>query len=130
MAKHNEIGTIGEGIAREFLESKGYFIKDKNYRRKYGEIDIVALDSKRVWCFIEVKSVSHEMGERGVPYETYRPEENVHPQKVKRLLRVIEEYLVSHEIDGEWQFDVLAVHLDTEKKTAKVRHLRDIILGS
>lgn len=130
MAKHNEIGLLGEAVAVEYLEKKGFSVKDKNYRKFYGEIDIVSKDSFGVLHFVEVKTVSRAIEEFDVPYETYRPEENVHPQKIKRLLRVIEEYLVSHEIDSEWQFDVIVVYLDTEKKMAKVKHLKDIILGS
>lgn len=130
MAKHNEIGALGEKIAGEFLVSKGFKIIERNYRKPYGEIDLIVQKEPNNYRFIEVKSVSREIGESGVPYETYRAEENVHPQKIRRLLRVIEEYLVSHGTVTEWQFDVLAVYIDTDKKIAKVRHLENIVLGS
>ena len=127
MAKHNEIGKIGEDIACDFLVSKGLKIVDRNFRRPYGEIDIVARETSGKYRFIEVKSVSYETG-RGMG--AYRPEENVHPQKVKRLLKVIETYIVLKNIDHEWQFDVAVVSVDQKSKTAKVKYLEDIILGS
>lgn len=137
MAKHNELGKIGEDIASDFLTNKGFKIITRNYRKPYGEIDIVVKDQIGVLRFIEVKSVSWETGGASSPsvsYETdmgsYRPEENVHPMKIKRLLRVIEEYLVAKDIEGDWQFDVVAVYVDSRTKTAKVRHIENIVLGS
>ncbi|MES2014819.1 MAG: YraN family protein [Patescibacteria group bacterium] len=132
MAKHNEVGALGEKVAGEFFERKGFKVISRNYRKPYGEIDLVIEKSNKI-CFVEVKTVSWETGkdrEFGVSHETHRPEDNVHPMKIKRLLRVIEAYLVSHEIDSEWQFDIVAVYLDQKTKIAKVRHLENIILGS
>jgi putative endonuclease len=133
MAKHNEIGRIGEDVAADFLRQKGFKIVLRNFRKPYGEIDIIARDPGNSLRFIEVKSVSWETegSEPGsVSHGTIRPEENVHPAKIKSLMRVIEAYLVSHETRGAWQFDVLAVFLDTKHKKARVRHLENVVLGS
>jgi len=133
MAKHNEIGRIGEDVAVDFLRQKGFRIVLRNFRKPYGEIDIIALDPEGRLRFVEVKSVSYETGRAGgqsVSHETFRPEENVHSAKVKSLIRVIGAYLVSHETDAEWQFDVMAVFLDTTAKKAKIRHLKNVVLGS
>ncbi len=121
MAKHNEIGAIGETVAAEFLEGKGHTIKDRNFRRPYGELDIVSIDSQGKFHFVEVKSVSWET--------QHNPEENVHPMKVQRLLRTIQAYLSYKNVEGEWQFDVMAVYLDTAKKRARVRCLEDVVLS-
>ncbi len=129
MAKHNEIGSLGEKVACEFLESKGHRVVTTNYRKKYGEVDIITL-RKGIVHFVEVKSVSHGTEHGSGGEGSFRPEENVHPQKVKRLLRTIESYLLENNIDSEWQFDVVAVYLDEKTKTAKIRFLEDVILGS
>jgi putative endonuclease len=129
MAKHNEIGTIGEKVAEEFLIGKGHKILARNYRKSYGELDIVSEILGAVH-FVEVKSVSHETPKAGNAGDHFRPEENVHPQKIKRLLRTIESYILEKGIEGEWQFDVVAVYLDEKTKTAKVRFLENIVLGS
>ncbi len=133
MAKHNEIGVIGEDIAVDFLRQKGYRVVSRNFRKPYGEIDIIAFGSDGVLRFIEVKSVSWETRRTPsgtVPHETPRPEENVHPNKIKRLIRVIESYLISRETDSEWEFDVIAVFVNRETKEAKVRHMKNVILGA
>lgn len=132
MAKHNEIGKLGEDIACDFLIDKGFTIIARNYRKPYGEIDIVAREMPLIsgfgeekTRFVEVKSVSYETLRGG----GYRPEENVHREKVKRLRRVIEVYLASHHI-GQWQFDIVTVSIDRASKTARVKHIENIVLGS
>ena len=140
VAKHNEIGRIGEDIAADFLKKKGLEIIVRNYWKPYGEIDIVARGDGKL-RFVEVKSVSCEIGGVGDPTVSllaagrqaeprYRPEENVHPQKMKRLSRVIESYLISHGTAGEWYFDVLAVYIDQKQRKSKVKWLKDIILDT
>ena len=130
MAKHNEIGAIGELVAAEFLESKGQRILDRNFRRPYGEIDIVSRGTGGRVHFVEVKSVSHGTATNGGLGEHFRPEENVHPRKIERLMRVIQTYLLQKDVESEWQFDVIAVYLDEQTKTAKIRYLENIVLGS
>jgi len=128
MAIHNDVGRIGEDISVEFLREKGIAIIERNFRRPYGEIDIVARETDGTLVFVEVKTVSWETG-RGVPYETHRPEENVHPQKLRRLGNTIQAYLMVNLNEGKWRFDVLAVYLDISSKTAQVRHLKDVVIN-
>lgn len=132
MAQHNEIGRIGEDVACETLRKRGHRIISRNYRKKYGEIDIISHERGKLY-FWEVKSVSYETHReksKSVPYETYRPEENVHHKKLLRLSRVIQEYLVSYETKGDWEFGVLVVYLDIENKRAKVRTISNIVIGA
>ena len=60
----------------------------------------------------------------------YRPEDNLHPWKLKRLKRAIQSYLAEKRISEEddWQFDAVTVRIDEEGKTALVEYLEDIIL--
>ena len=53
----NFFGRYGESLAEGFLKQKGYKIVDRNYRCKYGEIDLIAYD-KKCLVFIEVKTRS------------------------------------------------------------------------
>ena len=80
-----KLGDIGENVACDFLQRRGFEIVERNYLRKWGEIDIVARKSNLIH-FIEVKSVTH--GTSG-----YRAEDNMHPWKLKRLSRVNTFYL-------------------------------------
>lgn len=114
------LGNLGEGIACRFLESRGLSVIERNYRKKWGEIDIIAKKGEKLH-FVEVKSVVGAVGGR-------MPEENVHEKKLKRLFRTIQTYLASGKEEPEWQLDVLAVFLDMEKKEARVRLTENVLL--
>ena len=118
-----KIGEIGENIAVKFLVKHGFSIKDRNYTKKWGELDIVAEKSDKLY-FIEVKSVTRETNNE------YRPEENMHPWKMKRMSRTIQTYLLSKKIEDEkeWQVDLLIVYLDLINKKAKIKIIEDLIL--
>lgn len=153
-SEKQKIGEAGENIASRFLVKHGYSILDRNYTKKWGEIDIIAEKDSKLY-FIEVKSVSHlptealtkvgitlssdvnrETISNTVTRETlknldnYRAEDNMHPWKLKRLSRTIQTYLVSNRIpeDKEWQVDLLVVYLDLKNKKAKVKVVPDIVL--
>ena len=127
-----KIGDIGEEVVCKYLETKGFRVLERNYLRKWGEIDIVA-EKGQLLSFIEVKSVSREnappAGGQG-SRETYRPEDNVHPAKLKRLHRVIQTYLLDRKVPDsrEWRIDVACVYLDFSTRKAKVEMLENVIL--
>jgi putative endonuclease len=123
-SESQKIGELGEYIACNYLKARNYLIIERNYTKKWGEIDIVAQKGE-VTHFIEVKSVSRSsfdeiMGD-------FRPEDQMHPWKQMRLMRTIETYLGSHRID-DWQFDLVCVFIDSAGKRAKVRLVDNIIL--
>ncbi len=149
MAKHNKIGEMGESIAAKYLKNKGFSIIDRNYRRKWGELDIIA-QKDLVLHFIEVKTVSRKSfgGHFEQEINNYRPEDNMHPWKLKRLRRVLQTYLLESHFSTpfaqgyggskkasrdknkeiEWQFDLACVFLDQEKRVAKVKFIENLIL--
>jgi putative endonuclease len=119
-----KIGEMGENIAVRFLMKHGFLIKDRNYTKKWGEIDIVAQKDHKLY-FVEVKSVSHVTD----TVNNYRPEDNMHPWKLKRLSRTIQTYLLSKNLDDmDWQVDLLVVYLCQKEKKARVKVVSDIIL--
>ena len=123
-------GEIGENIAVKFLVKQSFSILERNYTKKWGEIDIIAKKDKKLY-FVEVKSVSRPDLEN-VTRETldqYHPEDNMHPWKLKRLSRTIQTYLLSKNLnDIEWQVDLLVVFLDLKGKKARIKVVSDIIL--
>ena len=123
--KKQVVGDIGEDIVCRYLSRKGYRIIERNYRKKWGEIDIIA-QKNEVRHFVEVKTVS----DIGIydDVDSYRPEENVHPRKLKRLARAVATYLANSREDIGWQFDIAAVFLDRVNKRARVRYLKDVTL--
>jgi putative endonuclease len=128
------IGKIGEDCVCKYLQKLGYKIVDRNYLKKWGEIDIVAVKDKKIH-FVEVKSVSREINpaKNNVARETndrYRAEDNMHPWKLQRLGRVIQSYLLDKDISDniEWQFDVATVQVDTKRRISRVTLMEDLIL--
>ena len=129
-SKTQKIGEIGENIATRFLVKQNFSILERNYTKKWGEIDIVAQKNNMLY-FIEVKSVSRDSFP--VSQETldgHRTEDNMHPWKLKRMSRTIQTYLLSRKVLAEtkWQVDLLVVYLDLKNKKAKVKVVEDIIL--
>jgi len=127
-----KIGQIGEDIACKFLMKQGFSIPERNYTKKWGEIDVIGRKDGKLY-FFEVKSTSvsgetpsTSSGQAG----EYRPEDNMHPWKVKRLSRTIQTYLLERNVpeNMDWQFDVLVVFLNLEKQTGKVRRIENVIL--
>lgn len=82
-----QLGYIGETLAKNFLEKKGYFCKDKNYTISGGEIDLVMQDGETL-VFIEVKTKQTNTLTENIE-EMF---ERVTPQKIKFLQRSLEMY--------------------------------------
>jgi putative endonuclease len=122
-----KIGKLGEDIASKFLMKHGFSILERNYTKKWGEIDIVAKKNEKFY-FVEVKSrkvIDIDL----VSYETNRPEENMHYWKMKRLSRTVQTYLIHNRIGNTpWQFDLLVVYMDIERRKARVMVVDNVIL--
>ena len=128
------IGKIGEDCACKYLQKLDYKIIDRNYLKKWGEIDIVAIKNKKIH-FVEVKSVSREINLVGKnaaleKNDGYRAEDNMHTWKLQRLGRVIQSYLLDKDIsdDIEWQFDVATVLVDIKERISRVNLMEDLVL--
>lgn len=113
-----KLGNIGENVACMFLEKHGFEVIERNYLRKWGELDIVTKKGGKIH-FVEVKSVSY--------VTNIRAEENMHPQKLKRLHRAIQTYLLEKHIDADWQLDLAIVKINESNRTAKVEMLENIV---
>ena len=95
--------NVGEAIACRFLKKSGYEILEKNFRSRYGEIDIIARESG-VLCFIEVKS------RKNIDFGL--PEEYVDKRKQAKLLKTSMIYLSDAENSlVDKRFDVISVDL-------------------
>ncbi len=120
-----KFGDLGEDVACKFLMKRGFEVIERNYLKKWGEIDIVAKKGDDLH-FIEVKTISSSSF---VPHETkdaYRAEDNIHPQKIMRMNKAIESYLIENDFEGEWQMDGAIVSIDTSKRQAKVSYIENI----
>jgi putative endonuclease len=114
-----EIGALGEQLAVEHLTAKGLRIVTRNWRCRYGELDvIVADDDSRTAIFVEVKTrTSDQFG--GV-------EQAVTPQKVRRLRRLAGLWLASQ--DDSWaalRMDVIGVRIG-RRRDPEIIHLEAV----
>ena len=117
-----EIGNLGEKIARDYLERKKYKILAQNFKRKWGEIDIVA-KKKGVISFFEVKTL------RLFSSGYFSPEDQISPRKKRQLWKMAQIYLSEKKIPfaHPWQIDIIAVEVFLDFKRVKIRHLQNVI---
>lgn len=120
-----KVGDIGEELASKFLVKHGYNVIERNYWKVFGEIDIIC-KKDGLLHFVEVKTVSRRTFQ--VRDDEYRPEDNVHPHKLKRIGRTIQTYLIEQHVKVDWKFHVVTVLVNSEGKTAKISIMKDIII--
>ena len=122
MAEHNETGKKGEDLASDYLESKGFFIIDRNYNCRGGEIDIIARKNKKLY-FIEVKTKKVRSFDE-IKDMSFRPENNITKDKKKRILRAIHNYLNYKKIEeSKTEIEIMGVivFINPEMKQAKIK---------
>lgn len=115
-----ELGNFGEKVAEKYLRNKGYKILAKNFRRKWGEIDLVAKRGKSR-IFFEVKTIQKK--------EEFSPEDEVDWKKKRQLIKIAQIYLSENKIPLSipWQIDILGIEIFPDFKKAKVRHYKNAI---
>ena len=115
-----ELGFLAENIAARYLESGGYEILDKNYRKPWGEIDIIA-QKDGVVIFVEVKANKKER-------KGFEPENRVSPEKLRRIYRAVETYLAQKKYspEQERQIDIVSITLNQDRGVVKIKHFKNI----
>ena len=118
MKEHNlNIGRLGENIAKEYLEKKGYSVIDQNYKNKYAEIDLIA-KYKNSLVFVEVKT---RIGEQfGIP------EDAINRKKLRRLIRNAQVYMMKKNYDLDFRIDALCIVLDENEQSVRIDHYENI----
>jgi putative endonuclease len=114
MAEHNELGKLGEELAVEFLQKIGYEILETNWVFQKAEIDIIAQKENTI-AVIEVKTRSS--------VDFGLPQDFVKPKKIQLLVKAVNEYIISNDLDCEIRFDIIAI--STEEKIFKIEHIQD-----
>lgn len=107
MTNTHIIGQKAENIAADFLITNKIKVIDRNYRTRFGEIDIIAKDKKK-FVFVEVKAKN--TSRFGKPYEM------VTEKKKKKLISTSKRYLMDHGFEIEkdsWRIDVISIDYET-----------------
>ena len=114
MAEHNELGKFGEELAVEFLQQNSYVILETNWTFQKAEIDIIA-QKENILAIVEVKTRSS--------IEFGLPQDFVKPKKIQLLVKAVNEYIVSNDLEAEVRFDIIAIY--KEDKAYKIEHIED-----
>ena len=112
-----KIGKIGETFAVDYLKAQNYQILERNYRLRFGEIDLIARHGRRT-VFVEVKT------RRSLKFGT--PQTAVTLTKQKQISKVALSYLQKHNLlDAACRFDVIAVFLSLKCELIDVQHIEN-----
>ncbi len=111
------LGTAGEEMALSYLLEQGYRLLEKNYRCRFGEIDLIVEDGNTV-VFIEVKTRSS--------YLFGLPQEAVGWSKRAKIRRLAQNFLLSRGLEEKpIRFDVIAV-LCLKTGDFNIEHLKGV----
>ena len=112
MAEHNDLGKLGEELSVEFLQKNGYTILEINWTFQKAEIDIIA-QKENVLVIVEVKTRSS--------IDFGSPQDFVKPAKIQLLVKAVNEYVISNNLDLEIRFDIIAVYKEGKEFKIGVR---------
>ncbi|MBV8928963.1 MAG: YraN family protein [Mycobacteriaceae bacterium] len=114
-----EIGALGEKLAAEHLERLGLRVLARNWRCRYGELDLVATDpTGRTVVFVEVKARTTDL--------FGGPAEAVTAAKVRRLRRLAGLWLAAQ--DHRWsaiRIDVIGVRI-SRRPVPEILHVEGV----
>lgn len=114
MAEHNELGKFGEELAVAFLQQNGYEILETNWTFQKAEIDIIA-QKENTLAVVEVKTRSS--------IEFGLPQDFVKPKKIQLLVKAVNEYVISNDLDIDVRFDIVSIY--KENTEYKLEHIED-----
>lgn len=113
------IGDYGEKLARRYLRFHGYWVIDRNYNTRHGEIDIIAKKGKYlVFCEVKTRTDKH--------LDRYgRPATAVNAEKLNHIRYAINEYIRGKNIKRKLRIDIIEVYLSpTEKGKYRIEHIK------
>lgn len=146
------VSSTGEDVACGYLENNYYSILDRNYRTRFGEIDIIAISPDKTLVFCEVKTIQQKplssfecrhsfpqhlnesvdklgkVRQCPLPNPSLSPEDNMSPTKIHRCFRIGEWYANNHPkiSSAGWRIDLVAIVLDSQLSVVSLRHYQNI----
>lgn len=114
MAEHNDLGKLGEELAVDYLQKNSYEILETNWTFQKAEIDIIA-QKENILAVVEVKTRSS--------IDFGLPQDFIKSKKIQLLVKAVNEYVISNELDVEVRFDIIAIHKDGNEY--KLKHIEE-----
>ena len=112
MARHNAQGSAAETLAMSHLKAQGLRLKERNFRTRGGEIDLIMQQGDTL-VFIEVRF--RQSGDYGSPAET------VTRHKQQRLINAASQYLQKYRVDMPCRFDIVAISGPRQERIEWIR---------
>ena len=119
MAQHNETGHKGEQLAADYLRSKGYTIRDMDWRQGHRDLDIIALTPDMLTLvFVEVKTRTDDY--------LASPELAIDLKKIRNLGLAANSYVKQNRIVLDLRFDIITVVSDPDGHSLpRIEHWED-----
>ena len=115
--KHLHTGKTGEDIACQYLIREGYKILLRNYRQRFGEIDIVCRETPDTLIYVEVKTV---YGDKLL----IEAEDQMTVAKLCKFKKTSQAYALSRATTEEIRLDLITIQLSG--KSCRIRHYKNI----
>lgn len=113
------LGEFGERLAAQHLEAKGYRVIERNYRRREGEIDIIA-ELGGILAFVEVRCRRGNAMGAAV--------QSLSRTKQRRLVALAEAYAQDNPgVPDQRRIDVIAVDLAPDGRLLSVAHIEGAV---
>jgi putative endonuclease len=113
----HHLGRLGEQLAAEHLERLGFDVLDRNYRTRYGELDVVAFDGATlVFCEVKTRRATRAAS----------PWDALHPEKRAQVRRMSAAWLAekpNRPYAEELRFDAIGVTFDPQGRMVALDHL-------
>jgi putative endonuclease len=114
----SRLGKLGEQLAAEHLQRRGFEIVERNYRTRWGELDIIAFDGETL-AFCEVKTRRLTAG-GGSPFDS------LHHHKRAQVRKMAGQWLIDRTERPhapETRFDAIGIIVDHEGRLLSLEHL-------
>lgn len=120
------LGRLGEDLATKYLQKQGYRIIERNFKARYEEIDIIAIDpsTKKVevgetLVFVEVKARTEN--------DLVSPEESITPKKIRSLIKCCQYYKMLHpELPELLRIDFVGVEFGEDGRVKEIKLIKNI----
>jgi putative endonuclease len=117
------LGARGEQLAALHLEARGYQVVERNFRTRYGELDVVARDARcLVFCEVKTRIVRGEPGS-----DVLGPFASIGRRKQRQVRAMAREWLTQGRLEGprpqELRFDAIGVSFDANGRLMALEHL-------
>lgn len=117
------LGARGEELAARHLEARGFEVVDRNFRTRYGELDVIARDAGFL-VFCEVKTRIVRASDAG---SVLGPFAAIGQRKQRQVRAMAREWLAAGRLEGarppEIRFDAIGIRFDGRGRLLSLEHL-------